>query len=1030
MALIAHYKLEADGTATVGPDLTSVNAGTYALGKLGNALTIVSGSGSTTTKPSTLQGLTGFNINQNVWSMTMWVLPNSSLWASLAERFSALDVGGYYLSNKTSITIRREAVAGQRILEVALYENLVSKTKPTAHSFTTNDVADWIFLALYCDGTNLYYSSWAIESGFRTTSSAIYWNSTTYPFDDTIYFGGYRSATSDWRNPIDDVRIYDHCLSTKEVLDLTKAQIAHWTFDRQEEYTRNIYSSVTNVVGATGGSSATVGNWQKYVGGSTYGVLRIYSLLANLTNGGIYTASVEVMNPSTSSLSIIADWCDTSPTATYVLQPGESRRIYITGTRATYDDTYRFADFSYGAGVTVFMKDFQIEYKDHPTSYTSGTRADVLTDSSGQGYDLTAAAGDASNNQSPQWLTTSAVGAGCAYFNGISRTYPSRSSTAFRILPLTVSLWVRSSGLASGMTVNGVLCISYAFRITMSSSGTVTFYTYDGAWNSVTSSGHSSLYDNAWHHIVCTITAAGAKIIYIDAVSRGTGSGSMLWNWTNDLFLGTDPNNYSVCSFYGSIDDVRIYRSTLSSTDVQELYSTKASVSKDSALIVRDVYETGPEYVPSITPNYATWVPGGSLTPVGAYAYGFTPNGDSTCIVVRDNPVGVPDVMWASINNDVASDNDGGWGDSYYAAIDGTKKHRYSIWMRKENSANGSFYLGLYSQGSTNNVLNLIDGSADNNPYFYANSWGGIPLPLNTWILLTGYVWPIGTANTATITGRIYYADGTEIVSAAREYKWETGVTSALLRTYHFYSTDPDAHVYFYRPRVDACDGTEPSIADLLACRENPNLLTTCLPSLQLSWVLVNVTMNATGGLYKSGGADTSWNASAYSRVGYVGGAYLRFRVKIPGPAAAYFMLGLTTDPALDNTYTSLDYAFYNQELYYVYENGVSTATGIVPRVNDLLEIVYDNVNVKYYINGVLVKTTAVAANLKLYVDSAFYYITASESIADIYFGPADTVPGLRSTGTWITPEINEVGSLNTYIESDGGLGTPLLIEG
>lgn len=45
------------------------------------------------------------------------------------------------------------------------------------------------------------------------------------------------------------------------------------------------------------------------------------------------------------------------------------------------------------------------------------------------------------------------------------------------------------------------------------------------------------------------------------------------------------------------------------------------------------------------------------------------------------------------------------------------------------------------------------------------------------------------------------------------------------LRAYFYYSTKTEEYQYFYRPRVDLCDGTEPSIDMLLNGLESPNVL-------------------------------------------------------------------------------------------------------------------------------------------------------------------------------------------------------------
>jgi hypothetical protein len=45
-----------------------------------------------------------------------------------------------------------------------------------------------------------------------------------------------------------------------------------------------------------------------------------------------------------------------------------------------------------------------------------------------------------------------------------------------------------------------------------------------------------------------------------------------------------------------------------------------------------------------------------------------------------------------------------------------------------------------------------------------------------------------------------------------------------MIRAYLFYSTSTTEQQYFYRPRIDLLDGTEPTLQDLITCADNPVL--------------------------------------------------------------------------------------------------------------------------------------------------------------------------------------------------------------
>lgn len=91
-------------------------------------------------------------------------------------------------------------------------------------------------------------------------------------------------------------------------------------------------------------------DWYRYVwNGTNYSTTRLLLNLSDLVNGQTYTASLLLGNSGTSSISGTLDFCDMGATS-FTLQPGESRRIYFSASRSTYDNIYRFLDINPGTG--------------------------------------------------------------------------------------------------------------------------------------------------------------------------------------------------------------------------------------------------------------------------------------------------------------------------------------------------------------------------------------------------------------------------------------------------------------------------------------------------------------------------------------------------------------------------------------------------------------------------------------------------------------------------------------------------------
>lgn len=206
--------------------------------------------------------------------------------------------------------------------------------------------------------------------------------------------------------------------------------------------------------------------------------------------------------------------------------------------------------------------------------------------------------------------------------------------------------------------------------------------------------------------------------------------------------------------------------------------------------------------------DYSTWIPGNSS------ATGFGRNGSSAenIIELGTGPFGEQAVLWAARNNDTTSNDDGGWNGSTFA-IDNKFMYRFTVWVYRAVNGNGSFYLGTRGYGSVNGVLTRDGGSSSTNPYF----WSGGISSTDGWQLVVGHVWPAGSGTGAQHidSGRYKRSTG-KFAGISRDWVWRTETTSALHRSYLYYSTAPTTVQLWAYPRVDKIDGTQPTISQLL----------------------------------------------------------------------------------------------------------------------------------------------------------------------------------------------------------------------
>ena len=197
------------------------------------------------------------------------------------------------------------------------------------------------------------------------------------------------------------------------------------------------------------------------------------------------------------------------------------------------------------------------------------------------------------------------------------------------------------------------------------------------------------------------------------------------------------------------------------------------------------------------------------------------------------------------------SNADGGFL-SGYVPCDPTKKYRFSWWINRHVHGGGGYnYFGLYTYNSSySSQANLYHTtkSSSTNHYFYVPSYN--TLPENEWILIVAHLWPYGTVSTTNdpTSGRYKLGSGgVKYANISNDMDFAFDTTSYIrTRSYMYYcvrtDNDPpwettgdlnaEARTWWYWPRIDLVDGTEPTIQQLL---RNANYQATMLAGNGLS---------------------------------------------------------------------------------------------------------------------------------------------------------------------------------------------------
>ena len=307
---------------------------------------------------------------------------------------------------------------------------------------------------------------------------------------------------------------------------------------------------------------------------------------------------------------------------------------------------------------------------------------------------------------------------------------------------------------------------------------------------------------DTWHKVLVSYKS-GLMEIFLNGVLVGTstytGTGDL--NNNNNLNIGARPGD-STRRLIGKMRNVKLFSTGLSQTSIDSLFQTGMSIDNHHNIHSKQLVESGIKN-PNIL-DYTTWVIGSSGSQPG-----FSSNGPASenHIVSDVDPFGKTVPVWATIGS-TDNDNDGGWNGNAHPA-DHTKMHRISVWMRRTVTGTGNTYIG--TTGST--VYNRTNGSANGNPYF----WSGGLSSGSGWVLFVGHVWPSGSGVGANHpdSGQ-YTVSGGKVNSNMNDFILGAGSVNLGQRAYLFYSTNTATIQQFVYPRIDVCDGNEPSVQALL----------------------------------------------------------------------------------------------------------------------------------------------------------------------------------------------------------------------
>lgn len=479
----------------------------------------------------------------------------------------------------------------------------------------------WTHLALTYDKSTKVLSGYFNGELAATTTASTDWGANGRNF----VFG--KGSQGGWQNTMDnyqnDVRIYDNCLSKKEVKEISSGLILHYSLSDMEDH-NTAYDSVSeNLFRGTRMTEKDVEDfvsnsstdWTKYIryyNGSTsqyffggedvrectvtlstaqnLGLCFVRSATdINLDSTSYYTISCEAKCSNKSrTLCIGLSYMNTSNTWTW--RGGTNPKTFTAnGTWQTFTHTFKpDADTKYicycftvkGAANstdTFTIRKCKLEKGSANTGYTPAQQDIVELDTpfnttseadiSGYGRTGTPTATLTFNTDTARYVDSTE-------FNGSKYIQVTSPSTEVR----TISFWAKWNSIPSGQSVvfvdqkskigfglmsTGILC----------STNSVSSYTFP----------KTGIVANTWYHFAIVNTGASptatTRDLYINGVKQTATSSTSNWTYANTLdYLQLGKRSTTSDGFAGKISDFRMYVTALSAEDIMDLYNAPAYI--------------------------------------------------------------------------------------------------------------------------------------------------------------------------------------------------------------------------------------------------------------------------------------------------------------------------------------------------------------------------------------------------------------------------------------------------------------------
>lgn len=574
----------------------------YDNGKLGKSIRIANYQSTTAT-------YSGIN-NITKWSICCWLKINSS---DTFTNYNDFFIIGMNNDGATSGGFRIEHTNTAGAFQIPVPKNVGLTNNNSWYTFYSNGIAakdNWCHIIVVNNGIN--YLTY-INGNLVSTVPISNFTTTTSKLIGTITLG--MSGSYCWLN---DLRIYDHALSVKEVKEIAKGLVLHYPLNCNGIGIPNLVDNSATFSGWTAGSGWTLGEIDRIktysfsrTGATSNNWVRLIPTLQ--VNGNDYpngiTVSMDIYTPDKSAINQRCfgslqtyqasgsriGWVEPQWDVSKIIN-NQWCRISYTFTQAqllnnnTSGTTYAYTKFSFQLvqNGNISIRKIKIEEGNKATTWipnefdplyaAAGYASGIVYDCSGYQNNGTEVGTITGSSDTPRYRACSNFPSGANYINA--------GRGAMVTDAITVNTWIKYStwGTPVSCTEGG------GWNFENNNVGIrFPIYTTDNTYRIAQTSITPSSLANNWHMLTGTYDGENVKI-YIDGKEEGTLAAStshknIKYNVNNVIFIGAEAGGNATTpastAFIGNISDFRIYCTALSADDIKALYEDAGYIDKN-----------------------------------------------------------------------------------------------------------------------------------------------------------------------------------------------------------------------------------------------------------------------------------------------------------------------------------------------------------------------------------------------------------------------------------------------------------------